>query len=183
ADTDEQKNPKLVIVDGAQGGMSANRIGDPEDNGTGARFWSTVDQRLKAAGATRAQVQVAWIKQADPGPRQGFPAYAKTLQAELATIVKLMHTRFPNLKLIYLSSRTYGGYARSALNPEPYAYESGFSVKWLLEQQLKGDADLNFDPAKGPAQAPWLSWGPYLWANGTKARDGLTWEESDLGPD
>jgi len=33
-------------------------------------------------------------------------------------------------------------------------------------------------------QAPWLSWGPYLWANGTKKNaDGLMYEQSDFGPD
>jgi Cu/Ag efflux protein CusF len=184
ADRDKQKNPHLVIVDGAQGGMTAARIKDPQDNGGGTRFWTTVDQRLKAAGVTRDQVQVAWIKEADAGPSQGFPRYARTLQEELAQVVRLMHERFPNLKLVYLSSRIYAGYARSRLNPEPYAYESAFSVRWLIEQQLKGEAGLNFDPGKGKVQAPWLSWGPYLWANGkTKRADGLTYEESDFGGD
>jgi hypothetical protein len=180
---DLDKNPRLVIVDGAQGGMSANRIVDT-DSGSGRRFWTTVDQRLKAAGATREQVQVAWIKQADPGPRDGFPGYARTLQGELGRIVRLMKERFPNLKLVYLSSRIYAGYARSPLNPEPYAYESGFSVKWLIEQQIKGDKELNYDSSKGEVKAPWLSWGPYLWANGTAKRaDGLSYEESDFAGD
>jgi hypothetical protein len=184
ADGHPDKNPKLVIVDGAQGGMSANRIVNPEDNGSGTRFWTTVDQRLKQAGVTRQQVQVSWIKQADPGPTQGFPKYARTLQAELQQIVQLLHRRFPNLKLVYLSSRTYGGYARTPLNPEPYAYESGFAVKWLIEEQIKGDPALNYDPAKGKIQAPWLSWGPYLWANGvTKRADGLFYEPNDFAED
>jgi Cu/Ag efflux protein CusF len=184
ADADTDRNPQLVIVDGAQGGMSANRIVDAGDQGSGTRFWTTVDQRLKAAGVSRAEVQVAWIKQADPGPTQGFPKYAQTLQAELRQIVQLMHRRFPNLKLVYLSSRTYGGYARTSLNPEPYAYESGFSVKWLIEEQLKGDSELFFDAKQGSVKAPWLSWGPYLWANGTTKRaDGFSYEESDFGGD
>jgi Cu/Ag efflux protein CusF len=183
ADADENKDPRLVVVDGAQGGMSAGRIHDP-DSESGQKFWKEVDARLQQAGVTRSQVQVAWIKQADPGPNQGFPQYAKTLQAELARIIGVMHERFPNLKLVYLSSRTYGGYARSRLNPEPYAYESGFSVKWLIEQQIKGDPALNANPAKGKVRAPWLSWGPYLWANGMKKNaDGLFYEESDFAGD
>jgi lysophospholipase L1-like esterase len=183
ADADPEKNRKLVIVDGAQGGMSANRIMNPDDK-SGSQFWNTVDQRLRAAGVTREQVQVAWIKQADPGPTQGFPTYARTLQGELRQIVQLMHPRFPNLKLVYLSNRTYGGYAKSRLNPEPYAYESAFAVKWLIEGQLSGDSALNYEPDKGPVSAPWLSWGPYLWANGTtKLADGLFYEESDFGSD
>jgi hypothetical protein len=184
ADADLDKNPKLVIVDGAQGGMSANRILDADDNGSGTRFWTTVDRRLDNAGVGRKQVQVAWIKQADPGPRQGFPQYAQTLQGELRQIVQLMHRRFPSLKLVYLSSRTYGGYARTPLNPEPYAYESGFSVRWLIEEQLKGAPELAYEGKQGHVKAPWLSWGPYLWANGTSKRtDGFSYTESDFGSD
>ncbi len=178
-DADAEKNPRLLIVDGAQGGQTAARIADLE--GTGAKYWAEVDRRLQAAGATRAQVQTAWIKEANAGPSEGFPKYARDLQAQQARIVRLMHDRFPNLKLVYLSSRTYGGYATTRLNPEPYAYESGLSVRWLIEQQLKGDPTLNYDPAKGKVTVPWLSWGPYLWANGmTKRADGFYYEKNDF---
>jgi Cu/Ag efflux protein CusF len=180
-DREKEKNPQLVFVNGAQGGMTAKAIQDADDQGSGTRYWTTVDDRLKSAGVTRAQVQAVWIKQADAGPSQGFPKYAQTLQDELANIVRLLQGRFPNIKLVYLSSRTYGGYAKTRLNPEPYAYESGFAVKWLIEQQLKGDPALNADPAKGAVKAPWLSWGPYLWANGsTKRADGFSYEEGDF---
>src|SRR5438045_6495196 len=88
------------------------------------------------------------------------------------------------MRLPYISSRVYAGYATSPLNPEPYAYESGFAVKWLIEKQIKGDASLKFDSAKGPVKSPWLSWGPYFWANGQTARaDGLVWTADDFGPD
>jgi Cu/Ag efflux protein CusF len=178
------KNPKFLFVNGAQGGMTAQATQDPNDMGSGTRYWTTVDKRLKAAGVTRAQVQVIWIKQADAGPTQGFPGYARKLQKELANIVRVLPARFPNVKLVYLSSRTYGGYAKTPLNPEPYAYESGFAVKWLIEDQLKGDKELNYEPAKGTVKAPWLSWGPYLWANGsTKRADGFSYEEKDFAAD
>ena len=178
------KNPALVFVNGAQGGMTAAAIVDAGNSGRGAKYWSTVDERLKQAGVTRAQVQAVWLKQADAGPREGFPAYAKQLQSELAAIARELSQRFPNLKQMYLSSRTYGGFATTPLNPEPYAYESGFSVKWLIEQQLKGEAAVNYDPAHGKVLAPWMSWGPYLWANGAKKNaDGLFYESSDFAPD
>lgn len=181
---EQEKNPRLVFVNGAQGGMTAAAIQDPEDNGRGTKFWTTVDERLQTAGVTRAQVQVVWIKQADAGPREGFPGYARKLQEELARIAQLLPARFPNIKLVYLSGRTYGGFAKTPLNPEPYAYESGFSVKWLIEQQLKGDPALNFDSKKGSVKAPWLSWGPYLWDNGVSKRaDGYHPEESDFAGD
>lgn len=175
------RNPKLVFINGAQGGMVAAIIQNPNDGNKGTQFWATVDDRLKAAGVTRAQVQAIWIKQADAGPSQGFPKYAQKLESELAKIVQLLPERFPNAKLTYLSSRTYGGYATSPLNPEPYAFESGLSVQWLIGRQIEGDPDLNFDPKKGPVKAPWLSWGAYLWANGsTKRADGFSYDKNDF---
>ncbi len=183
ANEDEVKNPRLVLVDGAQGGMTAAAIRNVEGR-LGKQFWNTVDKRLKMADASRMQVQIAWLKEADAGPNQGFPKYARALQEELADIVRLMHHRFPNLKIVYLSSRIYAGYAKTRLNPEPYAYESGFSVKWLIEEQIKGEAALNYDAAKGEIKAAWLSWGPYLWVKGTEKRsDGLMYEESDFAGD
>jgi Cu/Ag efflux protein CusF len=179
----DRVNPRVVFVNGAQGGMTAWAI-QSLDSPTGKRYWSVVDDRLESAAATRNQVQVAWIKQADAGPTEGFPGYARKLQKELGNIVRLLHERFPNLKLVYLSSRTYAGYATTRLNPEPYAFESGFSVKWLIEEQIKGESDLNYDPKKGAVKAPWLSWGAYLWANGeTKRADGFSYAPGDFGPD
>jgi hypothetical protein len=71
-----------------------------------------------------------------------------------------------------------------ALSPEPDAYETGFSVKWLIAGQINGDADLNYDPARGAVVAPYLSWGPYLWADGQNRRsDGFRWLASDLAED
>ena len=174
-------NPRVVFVDGAQGGMTAAAIQDPDDERTGTRYWTTVDERLRTEGVTRDQVQVIWIKQADAGPSSGFPAYARTLEGELAKIVQILPKRFPNVKLCYLSSRTYGGYATTGLNPEPYAFESGFSVKWLVERQIQGDRELNFDKSKGDVRAPWLSWGAYLWTNGNQPRsDGVRFESTDF---
>jgi hypothetical protein len=179
----EGVNPQVKFVNGAVGGQTASRIQNP-DSPDGAKYWGIVDQRLKEAGLSRDQVQVIWIKEANAGPNQGFPGYAKKLEEELGRIVQIFPKRFPNAKLVYLSSRTYGGYATTPLNPEPYAYESAFSVKWLIERQIKGEDGLNFDAKKGDVKAPWLSWGPYLWANGSKKRaDGFSYDVSDFAGD
>src|SRR5260370_38242091 len=97
---------------------------------------------------------------------QVSPKYAKILEGEGRKFVPPLPRRFPNLKLVYLSSRTYGGYAQTRLNPEPYAYESAFAVKWLIEEQLKGDPSLNFEPGKDAGKAPWVSVGPYFVVDG-----------------
>jgi len=179
ADADGGKDPSLVIVDGAQGGQTAALWSSP-----GCACWTVLDDRLAKAGLTARQVAVAWIKLADAGPTSGWPQYALQLKDETATVVQMLKTRFPNLQLAYLSSRIYAGYATTALNPEPYAYESGFSVRWVIEDQLRGLPTLNYDPGRGPVNAPWLAWGPYLWADGLSPRtDGLTWACSELQQD
>ncbi|MCC2670208.1 MAG: hypothetical protein K0Q72_2679, partial [Armatimonadetes bacterium] len=43
ADPDPAKNPQVVIVNGAQGGMTAVRIQDPDDNSSGTQYWRVVD--------------------------------------------------------------------------------------------------------------------------------------------
>lgn len=92
--------------------------------------------------------------------------------------------RFPNLKIAYLSSRIYAGYALNPLNPEPHAYETAFAVKWLIADQIAGMPELNYDPCRGQVRCPWVAWGPYLWADGVKGRkDGLVWLRDDLGED
>ncbi len=91
---------------------------------------------------------------------------------------------------MFFASRIYAGYATTQLNPEPFAYESGYAVKWAIEAQiLQMHADgspvdaesgnLNYNNA-----APWMAWGPYLWADGTNPRsDGLVWLPEDLKED
>lgn len=179
AATDGGLNPRLAIVDGAQGGQTAAVTANPAAN-----FWKVVDERLKAAGVAAPQVQAVWLKQANAGPVAPFPAEAKKLEEDILKTLYNLHDRFSNLKLAYLSSRIYAGYAATPLNPEPHAFETAFAVKWLVARQIAGDAALNFDPAKGAVRVPWLAWGPYLWSDGVKGRkDGLTYARADLGAD
>lgn len=180
ADADSAKSPKLTIVDCAQGGQAMAEWVDPE-----AGPWREADRRLTSAGVTHPQVQVAWIKLANKGPQGDLQQHGRKLQRDTLAVIANAKARFPNLQIAYLSSRIYGGYANGALNPEPYAYESGLVCRWLIQDQIKGDAALNYDAAKGPVKAPLLLWGPYMWADGTKPRagDGLVYLLSDLGPD
>ena len=145
ADAYPAKNPKTVVVDCAFPGKVASIIMNPADP-----YWAYVDGQVSAAGLTNAQVEVVWLKEADGNPSSAWPVYAQTLRDELGTILQVIKARYPNTRATYLASRIYAGYASTTLNPEPYAYESGFSVKWLVEQQLSGDPRYNFAPLKGP---------------------------------
>ena len=171
ADADAKKSPKLTIVDCAQGGQAMAEWA-PADG----RPWTEARQRLARAGVTPEQVQVAWVKLANKSPRGSLQEHARKLEADTLAMLHNARAQFPNLRIAYLGSRTYGGYANGALNPEPYAFESAFPARWLIHRQIKGDPEL------AEAKAPLLLWGPYLWADGTKGRklDKLVWERSDF---
>ena len=162
-----------MLVDGAQGGHDGHRLGEPPAAPPPRRPQPVGGprERLRQAGVTPPQVQAAWIKQAEAGPaRLGeFPKHAEAMKRNMVTLLNKLAEKFPNLRIAYLSSR-YAGYARTELNPEPYAYESAFVVRWLIRDQIGGEPSLNFDPAKGPPKSPVLLWGPYLWADGQKGR-------------
>lgn len=176
----------LAIVNGAQGGKSASLWDSPVD----PDYDRVRDARLASQGLSERQVQVVWLKVANPQPRVSLPAAgadAYTLVRQMGDIVRALKTRYPNLQQVFVSSRIYAGYATTDLNPEPYAYESGFSVKWLIEAQIRQMSGAGVDPRAGDLaydRAPWIGWGPYLWADGTNPRsDGFVWERADSGGD
>ena len=172
-------NPHVVLINGALGGQTSDKWVDPT-----AITWQELSHTLQRMNLTAEQVQVAWIK--ETRTRGGdFPGKAQELQADLQAIVTNLKAVFPNLRIAYLSSRIYSYTYERGLSPEPVAYETGFAVKWLIEDQLDGSAALNYDPDKGSVSAPILFWGPYLWANGEVPRvaDGLTWLPEDLTSD
>lgn len=175
------RNPRVVTVNCAVGGKSADVIVNPFDS-----YWSIVASRIAAAGLDPDQIQVVWLKEANGAvPDTSFPNHALSLQSNLRGIVQHLKDTFPNLKLCYLSSRIYGGYNSNPERSEPVSYEGGFSVRWLIEDQIAGDPGLNADPGAGPIEAPVLLWGPYLWANGMtpRASDGLQWFSTDYEGD
>ena len=171
ADADARKNRSLLMVDAARNAAAATQIAVPSDD-----YWRHVNHQLQRCEISTAQVQVVWLKTALARDPRGFPENAWLLQRTLRSIVGILSTKFPQLKLVYVSSRTYGGYSESDLSPEPIAYESAFAVKWLIEERINNPS---FDRS-----IPWVSWGPYLWADGLTPRsDGLMWERGDFEPD
>ncbi len=178
ADKDPQKSSAVAIVDCAQGGQAMAEWVDPA-----GRPWQEADRRLIQAKTSPKQVQVAWIKLANKGPRGDMAEHVAKLKQDTLAVLRNAKARFPNLRIAYLSSRIYGGYAASTLNPEPYAYEGAFAVRGLIQDQIKGNAQLAY--AGDAAPAPLLLWGPYFWSDGTTPRkgDGLVWERADLAGD
>ncbi len=170
ANVDPQKSSFVNVVDCAQGGQAMAQWADPA-----APCWAEADRRLHVAGVSHEQVQVAWIKIANVGPTGRLHEHGEQLEKDTRMMISIATKRFPNLQIVYLGSRTYGGYSDGRLNPEPYAYEGAFVVRWLIQNQTSSDVK---------AESPLLLWGPYLWADGTTPRsDGLVWERADFVAD
>jgi hypothetical protein len=180
ADRDPAKSAKLTIVDCAQGGQAMAEWAPPN-----AAPWNEALRRLESARVTPQQVQMAWVKLANKGPRGELEEHGRKLQRDTVAVLQNAMAKFPNLRVAYLGSRIYAGYANGPLNPEPYAYESAYVVRWLIQDQIGGDPELNFDAARGDVKSPLLLWGPYFWADGITPRqsDGLVWTRDDLGGD
>lgn len=173
---DPLKASYVLSINGAQTGQDATVF-------SGSSFWDVIDSRLATQSLTPEQVGCFWLKTAVAAEAGAFPAHAQTLQGYIKTAVQTIATRYPNCKIIIFSSRTYGGYADIPTSPEPWAYEGGFAVKWIIEDQINwattGDPDLEY------GTVPVLAWGPYLWADGLTPRvdDGLIWECDDFESD
>jgi hypothetical protein len=175
-----EKSPAVLIVNGAQPGKVASVWANPPP---GDDPWAFLANKIANAGLSPAQVQVVWLKQANADPDaedDAFPVYAQKLRDDMATIVRRVRTDYPNVGVVYFSSRIYAGYADILLSPEPFAYEGGFSVRWLIQDQIAngGASGVTYD------NAPVLLWGPYLWADGMTPRsDGLVWPCDDFESD
>ena len=178
----------LVIVNGAADSQDASVW----TSATASVYERIRTTRLNPLGLSENQVQIAWVKLATASPVAGLPADtadAHIFLSSLGQTLRALKIRYPNLQLVFLSSRTYGGYATVNLSPEPFAYEEGFSVKWAIESQLNEVRGGPINPRAGSLDytkktAPLLLWGPYLWADGVTPRsDGLAWLRSDFEDD
>ena len=185
AEHDPEKAPAVRFANGAQDHMGtpawatgSSEHGDP---------WKVLMERIAEADVTAPQVQVTWIKTSPPSPASlgEFPKHAELTKRDLHALVTRLGSLFPNLRIAYLSSRIYAGYSLTPLSPEPYAYEQAFALRWLIQDQIRGDPAVNWDPLNGPRRAPLLLWGPYLWADGVGGRklDDLAWTREDFTAD
>lgn len=160
------KNPKLMLINGAQGSMSAERISSPWLPEY-YEFWDTLYSRLSDSGVNFKQVQVIWFKEANPifGSGATVMQYYDSLQVQFTRAMHEINVRFPNAKICYMASRISARYATTNLNPEPYSYYTGWAVRNLIEKQINGDTSLIFS---GPnKKSPFLMWGIYMWSDGS----------------
>jgi Bacterial Ig-like domain (group 2) len=162
------------------------------------------DTVLAPLGLSEQQVQAIWVEDYDADPEStGFQALcdptvsgcsndvsqteALRYEQETAAALRAAKSRWPHLMQAFQSSRFYAGYSTTGHSTEPYAYEYGFAVKWLIQAQIVQARTAAVDPVAGDLNyangtAPWMVWGPYLWADGATPRsDGLAWCNGQAG--
>lgn len=183
---------RLVILNAARWGADYRFWDEPPDGNP--RFAIVNADTITPAGVTPQQVQVAWIQiiTDHTGETLGVPnADAYRIKTYIAGTLREMKRQYPNLQIAYLSSRVYGGYAApGGFNPEPFAFETGYSNRWVITDQIEQarmeHPEWHSDTRVGLIDyrrgiVPWVAWGPYLWANGARPRaDGLTWLPGDF---
>lgn len=175
---DPDINPCLKLLNATNSGegMESMNIDHPE-------YWDYIEEnRLNAKGYTREQVQIAWLFN---GSRADtifdMPAYRDSIEKKVQLAIAAMLIEYPNLKHVYVGSPYYAGYADPTYEMyksihEPGSYRCGFGFKAAVEKQIMGDPLYKFT-APGKV-APFISWGPYLWADGITPRDydSLYWD-------
>ncbi len=189
AATDPDVNQtSLVIVNGAAEDQAAQNW----EARANPNYDRIRNDHLVPQGLSERRVQVIWLKVSNAQSLATLPeeiSDAHLLLSRMGIISRTLLNRYPNLEQVFVSSRIYGGFSTGALNGEPYAYETGFAVKWLVESQIikvdnplfRNDftGDLDYDTV-----APWLAWGPYLWADGENPTGGaMDWTEQDFESD
>ncbi len=184
ADADSQKNSKVKIANGALSGSVVEVWTDPLNNNFNYAWNTHLPQQITQAGLTNAQVQVAWIKVTQFAYQPDFPAAMVNLKGMYEELARLLKARFPNLRITYFSSRTRSFSYLGGLSGESTAFENAFAVRWMIEDQMNGLGNVNFNPNNGPVVASYITWGPYLWIDGENARgDGRTWPANSVVSD
>ena len=141
---------------------------------------------LQAQGLSELQVQVIYLEIFTAHIPYSLPSDSADVWHQLPTAanqLRAIKVRYPNIRQVYLAPRDFSGFSTSPKTSEPYAYEVGFAVKHLVMAQINQLATGEIDSLAGDlslAVAPWITWGPYMWATSTPRLDGLFWIRSDF---
>jgi len=170
-------NKALEIIIGAQGGRDINHM-----TAIASTYWLSVDSVIVKSGNTASQIQIIWLSSGDvESYAMQFPQQCYTQIEKYQATLKNIKSLFPNCRIVMLSDRTYAGYVGlngegPAQLAEPTAYYNGWTIKWLIQKQIDGEAGFNY------VDIPFIDWGPYLWVNGTAPNQkGYTWHCTDAG--
>ncbi len=157
-------NPDIVFINLAQ---PAKDINDWTYNNRPqfTNVWNTVTNKIKAAGVTYNDVQVAWIKFEDLDDNGTDNGRIDRVFWKYVDLFHLLKSKFPNLKKVYLSGRSYMPTTDPKFG-EPLPGLNQLIVKKVVQEQIAGNPELNFTNGT----APWISDIVLLYTDGYNVR-------------
>lgn len=152
-------NPAVRFVNCAVGGNAIERWDDPTyDDG----LWDIcLRKKIVQRGLRPDQIRVVWHKAArqftgqpngEPLPSYPDPAsdYFLMLGA-LDQFAQRVKEKIPSVQAVYVTSRSYAGFALDPLRGDPLSYEEGHALnQWLAANPV--------------VNGIWFGWGPYIYA-------------------
>lgn len=176
-----QVNPQVRVVNCAVPGRAIEFWNNPEYD----KLWEKcVSLKISQAGLRPEQIRVVWHKAADMFTTEesgaAFPPYPDPnsdyfhFYENLTTFAARLHEKLPSVQAVYVTSRSYGGFADKASRGEPHSYEEGLALNQWLKDHPQVDG-------------VWYGWGAYIWApdcaaGGTNG-SGVCYERSDYRAD
>lgn len=140
------------------------------------KYWNNLLGKIIEKGYTPQQLQVAFMyfsnKTDTTGPLT-FPETPLEIRDSYEIFLRMLLDRFPNVQIVFISGRHYGGYCDTTMEQayaiqEPVSYWNSFSVKWLIQDQIMGDPGLRYFGVN--KRVPFITWGPYYWTDGAEPR-------------
>ncbi len=180
-DTFQCLNNKLKIVNVCKGGTGIQKM-----NYDTAAYWNIATDTLLSYGLSNLQVQIVWIEQEHTGSTNTvFPSAPLQLVNEYKKLLQIILIKYPNVKIAYINSRAYSGYADNSAGPglwAPRDYYNSWAVKWVIENQITNAT--GFDYTGSNPSIPFVDWATNSWANGNIPKlDGFFWDcVNDFGP-
>lgn len=182
-DTFQNLNSRLQIVNTCIGGQGVQKMNQLSDN-----YWKQADKMMDSMGLHNSQVQVAWLETENTAsPDSSFPGGPQALLKDIKQLLTMMKQKYPNLKLCYLSARTYSGWVDGGTGrglEYPRDYYNGWSLKWLIDSAI-AQTNSGFEYKGSTPSIPMPVYATYNWTNGEDVRnDGFSVDcETDFGGD
>jgi len=161
-------NPCMDAINLCVGGKD---IGFPTSDSLYEDYWEGLVQKVYDVGYTPEQVQIGWMYFNAKGlvAPPVFPDQSLIMTELYIQVLNRAKEFFPNLKIMYISARHWGGFADTTLSEyyslaEPASYQNNWSVKWTIEEQINmSDPRLQYKGAN--PKSPYILWGPNFWCD------------------
>lgn len=169
-------NKNLVLIDGAlqtQNTEKWNKSSFP---------WGELSKQLQESKITPPQVQVFWVNFSSDEYTGNFSDDNIAYRESVTGIIQKALSKYPNTKVVYLSSPRYAGFSENRDFQEPSAYEAGFGVRDIIGAQENGSLVLGENNTKISSEAA-LVWGPYIWNPSTEGGQDFSYARNNYAAD